>query len=133
MISTTKIIPRYAETDQMGIVHHSVYAIWYEQARTEYFNNIGIRYDEVEKNGLITPLIELNCKYKNPAYYNQEVEIQTKLIELTPVKFTLQYDIYDKNKNLINIGTTKLAWTDANSFKIINLKKTEPDMFEILV
>lgn len=132
MISTTKIIPRYAETDQMGIVHHSVYAIWYEQARTEYFNNIGIRYDEVEKNGLITPLIELNCKYKKPAYYNQEVEIQTKLIELTPVKFTLQYDIYDKNKNLINIGTTKLAWTDANSFKIINLKKTEPEMYEKL-
>ena len=132
MISITKIIPRYAETDQMGIVHHSVYAIWYEQARTEYFNNIGIRYDEVEKNGLITPLIELNCKYKKPAYYNQEVEIQTKLIELTPVKFTLQYDIYDKNKNLINIGTTKLAWTDANSFKIINLKKTKPEMYERL-
>lgn len=132
MISITKIIPRYAETDQMGIVHHSVYAIWYEQARTEYFNNIGIRYDEVEKNGLITPLIELNCKYKKPAYYNQEVEIQTKLIELTPVKFTLQYDIYDKNKNLINIGTTKLTWTDANSFKIINLKKTKPEMYEKL-
>lgn len=132
MISTTKIIPRYAETDQMGIVHHSVYAIWYEQARTEYFNKVGIRYDEVEKNGLITPLIELNCKYKKPAYYNQEVEIQTKLIELTPVKFTLQYDIYDKNKNLINIGTTKLAWADANSFKIINLKKTKPEIYEKL-
>ena len=44
MINTINIVPRYAETDKMGIVHHSVYAIWYELARTEYFNKIGLRY-----------------------------------------------------------------------------------------
>ena len=52
MIAKTKILPRYAETDQMGIIHHSVYAIWYEQARTDFFNQVGIRYDEIEKQGL---------------------------------------------------------------------------------
>jgi acyl-CoA thioester hydrolase len=72
MINTINIVPRYAETDKMGIVHHSVYAIWYELARTEYFNKIGLRYDEIEESGIITPLVELNCKYKLPAYYNQE-------------------------------------------------------------
>ena len=41
----TKIIPRYAETDQMGIIHHSVYAVWYEQARTEYFTKVGMKYE----------------------------------------------------------------------------------------
>lgn len=132
MIATTKILPRYAETDQMGIIHHSVYAIWYEQARTDFFNQIGIRYDEIEKNGIMTPLVELNCKYKKPAYYNQEVEIRTKIIELTPVKFTLEYNIYDVDENLINIGRTTLAWSDKKTFKIINLKKTNPDMYEKL-
>ena len=126
MVVTVKIVPRYAETDQMGIIHHSVYAIWYEEARTEYFNKVGIRYDEIEKEGIMTPLVELNCKYKMPAYYNQEVQIKTKMIELSPVKFVLEYDIYDKNDKLINIGKTTLAWADSKTFKIINLKKMYP-------
>ena len=57
MEGITKILPRYAETDQMGIIHHSVYAVWYEQARTDYFNKIGMAYDEIEKTGLMTPLV----------------------------------------------------------------------------
>jgi len=132
MIVSTKIVPRYAETDQMGIIHHSVYAIWYEQARTEYFNQVGMRYDEIEKDGIMTPLVELNCKYKIPAYYNQEVEIKTKIIKLTPVKFTLEYDIYNKDGKLINIGLTTLAWADAKTFKIINLQKKKPSMYQHL-
>lgn len=61
-----------------------------------------------------------------------EVEIRTKIIELTPVKFTLEYNIYDVDENLINIGRTTLAWSDSKTFKIINLKKTNPDMYEKL-
>ncbi len=132
MVVTVKIVPRYAETDQMGIIHHSVYAIWYEEARTEYFNKVGIRYDEIEKKGIMTPLVELNCKYKMPAYYNQEVQIKTKMIELSPVKFVLEYDIYDKNDKLINIGKTTLAWADSKTFKIINLKKMYPEIYKKL-
>ena len=130
MIAKTKILPRYAETDQMGIIHHSVYAIWYEQARTDFFNQIGIRYDEIEKEGIMTPIVELNCQYKRPAYYNIEVEIRTKITELTPVKFTLEYNIYDTDENLINVGTTTLARADKKTFKIINLKKAKPEMYE---
>ena len=132
MINITKIVPRYAETDQMGIIHHSVYAIYYEQARTEFFNAIGFRYNEIEADGLMTPLIELKCKYKKPAYYNEEIEVRTKLIELTPVKFTLQYDIYNKEEQLINIGKTTLAWTDAKTLKVINLKKIKPQRYKEL-
>lgn len=132
MINITKIVPRYAETDQMGIIHHSVYAIYYEQARTEFFNAIGFRYNEIEADGLMTPLIELKCKYKKPAYYNEEIEVRTKLIELTPVKFTLQYDIYNKEEQLINVGKTTLAWTDAKTLKVINLKKIKPQIYKEL-
>ena len=97
MIGETKVLPRYAETDQMGIVHHSVYAIWYELARTEFLNEIGVRYDELEKNGIITPLVSLNCEYKKPAYYNQEVTIRTKLIKLTSARFVVEYRVYNKD------------------------------------
>ena len=131
-MTITKIVPRYAETDKMGIIHHSIYAIWYEQARTEYFNEIGLRYDEIEASGIMTPLVELNCKYKRPAYYNQEIEIRTKIIQLSPVKITLEYDIYNKENELINIGTTTLAWADVKTFKVINLKKVNLDMYKKL-
>ncbi len=130
MITETKIIPRYAETDQMGIVHHSVYAIWYEFARTEHFNKIGIRYDELEKSGLMTPIVKLTCDYKRPAYYNQEVTVKTRVTESTPVKFVVEYKVYDKNENLLNVGTTTLTWTDRETFKIINLKKTNPELYD---
>lgn len=129
MINAVSIVPRYAETDKMGIIHHSVYATWYELARTEYFNTIRLRYDELEESGLITPLVELNCKYKKPAYYNREVAVETKLIELTPAKFVLQYDIYNKEGDLINTGTTLLAWADSKTFKLINLKKSRPELY----
>ena len=132
MISVTKILPRYAETDQMGIIHHSVYPIWYEQARTDFFNQIGMRYDDIEKKGIMTPLIELSCKYKRPAYYNQEVQIRTRITELTPVKFILEYDIFDSEENLLNVGRTTLAWADSKTFKIINLKKVHPKMYQEL-
>ena len=132
MINITKIVPRYAETDQMGIIHHSVYAIYYEQARTEFFNAIGLRYNEIEAEGLMTPLVELKSKLKKPAYYNEEIEVRTKLIELTRVKFTLQYDIYNKEEQLINVGKTTLAWTDAKTLKVINLKKIKPQIYKEL-
>ncbi len=132
MIVTTKIMPRYAETDQMGIIHHAVYPIWYELGRTEYFNKVGLRYDEIEKMGIMTPIVEMNCKYKMPAYYNKEVEVRTKLIKLTPVKFILEYDIYDKDNNLINIGTTTLAWADSKTFKIINIQKQYEELYNKL-
>lgn len=128
----TKIVPRYAETDQMGIIHHSVYAVWYEQARTEYFTKVGMKYDEIEASGLMTPLVELNCKYKRPAYYNQEVEVRTKLIELSPAKFTVEYNIYDKDRVLLNIGRTTLAWADKETFRVVNLKKERPEMYKIM-
>lgn len=129
MEAITRILPRYAETDQMGIIHHSVYAIWYEQARTDYFNSIGMEYDKIEKSGIMTPLVELNCKYKRPAYYNQEVEIRTKLVELSPVKFTVEYNIYDKDRNHLNVGKTTLAWASKETFKVINIKKERPELY----
>lgn len=134
MIHETKIIPRYAETDQMGIIHHSVYAIWYEQARTEYFEEIGINYAKIEKeDGLITPIVELNCKYKKPAFYNEEVIVKTKLIEVSPVKFSLEYSIYNLKNEIINIGITTLVWADSENMKIVNLKKVKPDLYKKMV
>lgn len=130
MKKITYITPRYAETDQMGVIHHSVYAIWYEQARTEFLNEIGLPYDEIEKMGIMTVVAELNSKYKLPAKYNEEVRIETRIIKNSPIKMIIGYEIYNKDNQLINIGETTLVWTSKKDFKIVNIKKLYPEIFE---
>lgn len=130
MVSVTKIVPRYAETDQMGFVHHSVYAIWYEQARTELLNQAGIPYDAIEAAGVISPLVELKCQFKRPARYNKEVTIYTKITKVTPAKCVLQYELYDAEEILLNLGETTLTWLDAKTGNLVSIKKVLPDVYE---
>jgi len=130
MISETKIIVRYAETDKMGIVHHSVYPIWYEVARTEAIKKIGISYSEMEKLGIMTPLSELNCKYNMPADYEDELLIQVGIEKLTPARVVFEYKVYKESSNtLINTGSTIHAFV-GKDLRPLNLKKQFPDIFE---
>ena len=130
MISETKIIVRYAETDRMGIVHHSVYPIWYEVARTEAIKKIGISYSEMEKLGIMTPLSELNCKYILPAEYEDVLLIQVEISRLTPARIVFEYKVYkESDNNLINTGSTMHAFV-GKDLRPLNLKKQFPNIFE---
>lgn len=130
MISQTKISVRYAETDQMGIVHHSVYPIWYEAARTEAIRKIGITYSALEKNGIMTPLVELNSKYIFPAEYEDVLTIHVEISKLTPARIVFDYQIFKTGiEKPINTGSTVHAWV-GRDLKPINLKKQFPDIFE---
>ena len=75
----TKITVRYAETDQMGVAHHSVYAVWYEVARTEFAKKYIIPYSEAEKMGIMMPVAELTSKYYKSAFYEDELTIKTEI------------------------------------------------------
>lgn len=133
MISQTKIIVRYAETDQMGIVHHSVYPIWYEAARTEAIKKIGMTYSTLEKNGIMTPLVELNSKYIFPAEYEDILTIQVDIAKLTPARIVFDYQVYKEGlEKPINTGSTSHAWV-GRDLKPINLKKQYPEIFEKMV
>lgn len=130
MISETQITVRYAETDQMGIVHHSVYPIWYEAARTEAIKKIGITYSALEKNGIMTPLVELNCKYILPAEYEDVLRITVEISKLTPARIVFNYQVFKKGiEKPINTGSTAHAWV-GRDLKPINLKRQFPDIFE---
>lgn len=132
MISYSTIIVRYAETDQMGIAHHSIYPVWYEVARTDYIKKIGMTYSEMEKMGILLPLVNLSCKYINAAYYEDELIIEAKVKTLTPVKIEFEYMVFKKGQEkAINIGSTLHAWVDAN-LKPFNLKKHFPKLYEAL-
>lgn len=130
MISKTKITVRYAETDQMGIVHHSVYPIWYEAARTEAVKKIGMTYSSLEKNGVMMPLVELNCKYNMPAEYENVLTITVEIAKLTPARIVFNYQVFKHGiEKPINTGSTSHAWV-GKDLRPINLKKQYPEIFE---
>ena len=104
----TELVVRYAETDQMGIAHHSNYAVWFEAARTEYIKSLGISYTRVEELGLMLPLKSLHCEYIKPAKYEDVIKILTKVKESNGVRLSFSYTVLNKED-----GTPDLWFSDS--------------------
>ena len=77
------IVPRYAETDRGGVVHHSVYPVWFEMGRTELLRVNGVAYKDMEEAGVFLVIAELNIKYRQPARYDEKLELETSCSEVT--------------------------------------------------
>lgn len=131
MKSKTKIIARYAETDQMGIVHHSVYPVWYEVGRTDFIKLTGITYSQLEKDGLMLPLISLECKYIFPIKYEDEVIIETSVSMVKCSRVEFSYKVI-KDNVVCSTGKTVHGFVDSKTFKPVNAKKLMPEVFENL-
>ena len=133
MISKSKVNVRYAETDKMGIVHHSVYPIWYELARTDLSKQAGFSYAKMEEIGIMTPLVEVNCKYYSPAYYDDDLIVTATVSKLTPARIIFSYEVYRENnmEKPINVGYTVHAIVDKN-IKPINTKKLYPEIYSAM-
>jgi len=128
----SKVVVRYAETDKMGVVYHSNYLIYFEIARTEFINQCGVSYREMEELGIMIPVLESNCKYKHGAQYDDELTIKAWIEELSGVKAKFNYLIIrEKDQKEIASGNTLHTFVD-NNFKIINMKKKYPEIMSKL-
>jgi acyl-CoA thioester hydrolase len=85
---------RYADTDQMGVVYYANYLVWFEVARTEWLREGGWTYREMEASGISLPVIEAHCAYRQPARYDDEIEIRTMATVLTPVRIRFDYEAW---------------------------------------
>ncbi len=128
MRSYTEIEVRYAETDQMGIVHHSVYPIWFEAARTHFSREMGVSYKEMENMGLMLPVRELSVKYLEPAKYGDTVTIETRAVRLTPSRILFHYRVLCGVRTLAE-GETLHAWV-GQDLRPVNLRKGFPKVYE---
>jgi len=120
-------IVNYWETDQMGIVHHSNYVKWLEEARLHFLREIGMPYKEIENLGYMLPVYEVIIKYKNPAKFEDSIIVETKIYEINFHKLVLSYSIYS-NKKLIAIAKTIHPWTDKN----LKIKKVDEQIIDKL-
>lgn len=106
---------RYAETDQMGVVHHGNYAQYLEIARIEWLEKIGISYKSMEKNGIMLPVYEMNFKFKKSAFFDDELKIITSLRQTPDVKIIFEYKIYNQEEELLTTANTTLVFMDAET------------------
>lgn len=127
------IVVRYAETDQMGIVHHSNYAVWYEVARTELMKALGMSYGEMEQQGLIMPLLELQSKYMSAAYYEDRLIVEAQVKHMSGVKLEIEYAVYrEADETPINVGKTIHAIVGKN-LKPVNVRREFPEIYQMLL
>ncbi len=133
MKSETKITVRYAETDQMGVTHHAVYPVWYEAARTDLIKATGVSYSELEKMGVMTPVVELSCRYMGVTHYENVVTVQCWISRLTPARVEFSYALFcGQEEKPCNMGKSMHGWVDAQTFRPLNLKKRFPDFYATL-
>ena len=129
-ISETYLTVRYAETDMMGIVHHSRYYPWFEQARTDFIKKIGMTYSEMERMGILLPLTETGAKYYYGLKYEDEVLIKCKLTKLSVARCEFEYEVYKlPEMKLMTTGKTGHGFI-GRDFAPINLRKKHPDIWE---
>lgn len=115
----SKFRVRYAETDQMGVVHHGNYAQYLEIARIEWLEQFGIFYGDMEKDGIMLPVHELHFKFHRPAKFGDLLNIETKLREISAARITFDYTIKNQKKELLTTAFSTLVFMDATSKKPI--------------
>jgi acyl-CoA thioester hydrolase len=110
MASTdTTFYVRYAETDTMGVVHHSVYIVWFEEGRSHYLRARGADYAQLEATGYFFALSELEARYIAPAHYGERVTVRTHLESLRSRSISLTYEVLNADSGqLLVTGRTKL-------------------------
>ena len=124
---TTKV--RYCETDQMGFVHHSNYVKFFELARIEWLDQMGISYAQMEKDGILMPVVSVNLFFKKPLYFGDTFQVTVLLDEMPKATLIFSYKITNQLQEEICTGMTKLAFLDAHRQRPIRCPKTLSDVF----
>jgi acyl-CoA thioester hydrolase len=102
---------RYAETDRMGLLHHANYVVYFEQGRTELLRKRGFTYRDIEDGGHLLVIVEVGCKFKKPAYYDDLLTLKTIVERVTHVKIVHRFEVR-RDGVLLAEGHSTLACVD---------------------
>lgn len=119
---TINIRVRYAETDKMGYVYYGNYATYLEVGRVEMLRSIGVSYRRLEEEGVLLPVVNLNVDYKKPAFYDDNLTLETELMELPGVKIRFSYKLM-RGEELLSLAQTTLVFLNAESGRPVKCPK----------
>ena len=123
----------YYETDQMGVVHHTNYIRWFEEARIDLLRQYGIDYRDMEQRGIIIPVVDMQCKYLRSARFDDVMEIHLSMNKYTGVRMFFYYEVrFQKNGQLAATGQSTHCFVDKNG-QPVALKRINPDLHQTFV
>lgn len=102
---------RYAETDQMGYVHHANYFVYFEAGRTELLRSTGLDYRTIEERGFFLVVAKISCQFKMPARYDDLLSLRTMVQRVTAVRIEHRYELW-RGEQLLAVGESTLACVD---------------------
>jgi acyl-CoA thioester hydrolase len=103
---TLQVRVRYCECDPMGVVHHAAYIPWLEMGRTELLRDAGVSYAELEAAGVFLVIVKMECSYRRPAYYDDLVEVRTRVVGGSRVKIRHEYEVVRAEGAAANTGNS---------------------------
>lgn len=119
----------YYETDQMGIVHHSNYIRYFEEARLDMMDQIGMGYAGIEQAGLIIPVMFVDCQYLQPLLYGDQFVVSTHMTKFDGIKMEISYEIYKENGEILcTTGHSGHCFLD-KQMKPVRMKRYYPDIY----
>ncbi|MDO4458498.1 MAG: acyl-CoA thioesterase [Clostridia bacterium] len=122
--------PFYYETDRMGIIHHSNYIRWFEEARIYYMEQMGYPYRRIEDEGIIIPVTNVDCNYKSMTRFGETVLIRVWLSKYNGAIFHCDYEVTDKETGTLRAtGHSEHCFLDENG-KVCVLKRNNPEAHE---
>ncbi len=122
---------QYYETDMMGMTHHSNYIHWMEEARIDFMNQIGFPYTRMEEEGVVSPVVELSCRYRKACTFGDVISITVVVESFSGVKMTLVYDMRNGKGEEICTARSEHTFLNRNG-RIVRMKRDMPDFCEAI-
>ncbi len=126
----TPIEVRYQETDQMGVVYHANYLIWFEIGRTKFIDALGFQYIEMEKNNIVSPVTDVHISYKHPIRYGDTVSVETWLAHYDGIRTIYGYQVIGNDDVIAVTGSTEHVIVKKDSFRPLSMRKAFPEWHE---
>ena len=121
----------YYETDKMGVVHHSNYVRWMEEARNFYFNDVNLAYAETESYGVMCPVTDISLKFKHFARFGDSFTVRLEIVKYTGVRFRLTYTIVNQDGDVLVEAESGHAFIGSD-YRPVPLSRAIPERHEIM-
>src|SRR5690625_1782875 len=123
----TQIEVRYQETDQMGVVYHANYLVWFEIGRTKFIEQLGFKYAQLEEQNIVSPVVDLQISYKKPARYGESVIIETSLHHYDGIRTIYAYRVINEQNELLVEGNSTHVIVKKDKFRPVPLRKVNTE------
>lgn len=127
----TSIEVRYQETDQMGVVYHGNYLTWFEIGRTKFIEKLGLSYIEMEKQNIVSPVIDANMSFKKPVRYGETAYVDTWLEEYDGLRSAYGYEIIREDGEIAVSGVTRHVIVNKETYRPLSLRRSFPEWHKV--